>query len=72
MGQAKVIQHMLIDMDITQAEIARRIGAKPVNFYAKMERDDFRESDLRKIADAMNCNLEIRFIPKDNDNTNIK
>ena len=47
------------------AELARRLGISPQNLHNKMKRDNFTESDLREIANALNCNLKIQFISKE-------
>ena len=64
MGQAKTIQIMLIQRDMHQSDLAAALGCSTGSFYAKMKRDDFRESDLRKIADAMDCDLQINYVPR--------
>lgn len=65
MGQAKNIQILLIQRDMHQSDLAKALGCSTGSFYAKMKRDDFRESDLRTIADAMNCDLKISYVPRD-------
>ena len=48
--------------NISEAELARRIGVSPQNFHNKMKRDNFTETDLREIAEALGLHLEISFI----------
>ncbi len=48
--------------NISEAELARRVGVSPQNFNNKMKRDNFTETDLREIADALGLRLEISFI----------
>ena len=48
--------------NISEAELARRVGVSPQNFHNKMKRDNFTETDLREIADALGLRLEIRFV----------
>ena len=48
--------------NITEAELARRVGTSPQNFNHKMKRDNFTETDLREIAAALGLELEISFI----------
>ena len=48
--------------NISEAELARRVGVTPQNFNNKMKRDNFTETDLREIADALGLRLEISFI----------
>ena len=47
---------------ISEAELARRVGVTPQNFHNKMKRDNFTETDLREIAEALGLQLEIAFI----------
>ena len=48
--------------NISEAELARRIGVTPQNFNHKMKRDNFTETDLREIAEALGLKLDIAFI----------
>lgn len=48
--------------NISEAELARRVGVTPQNFNNKMKRDNFSERDLQEIADALGLKLEISFI----------
>lgn len=51
--------------NISEAELARRLGISPQNLNNKMKRDNFTERDLRAIADVLNCDLSILFKMKD-------
>ena len=51
--------------NVSEAELARRLGTTPQNFNNKMRRDNFTEADLRAIAAAMNCDLDIHFRMRD-------
>jgi len=51
--------------NISEAELARRLGLLPQNFNAKMKRDNFAEADLRRIAEVLDCEFEAGFILKD-------
>lgn len=48
--------------NISEAELARRVGVSPQNFHNKMKRDNFSENDLREIAQALGLKLNISFI----------
>ena len=48
--------------NISEAELARRVGVTPQNFNNKMKRDNFSERDLQEIAEALGIRLEISFI----------
>jgi len=60
---AEKIRILLVKSDnIKEAELARRLGTSPANFYQKMKRDNFSEQELRDIAAVMGCTLDINFI----------
>ncbi len=47
--------------NISEAELARRLGVSPQNLNNKMKRDNFTENDLQKIAEALDCTLSVSF-----------
>lgn len=66
MALSNNIRHLLIDNgNMSESELARRMGISPQNLHNKMARDNFTEKDLLDIADALNCTLKIEFIPKE-------
>ena len=48
--------------NLSESELARRMGISPQNLHNKMNRDNFTDSDLRQIAEALGLQLEISFI----------
>lgn len=48
--------------NLSESELARRMGISPQNLHNKMKRDNFTETDLREIAAALQLELEISFI----------
>ena len=63
MAMAEKIRILLVKRgNISEAELARRMGISPQNLHNKMKRDNFTETDLREIADALGLRLEISFI----------
>lgn len=48
------------------SEIARKIGTTKQNICNKFAKNKFYLDDIEKIADALDCNLEINFIDKKN------
>ena len=48
--------------NITESELARRLGTTPQNFNNKMKRDNFSEKDLQDIAAALGLQVEINFV----------
>jgi transcriptional regulator with XRE-family HTH domain len=51
--------------NISEAELARRLGILPQNFNRQMKRDNFTEKDLQRIAEVLNCDFEAGFVLKD-------
>ena len=51
--------------NISEAELARRLGISPQNFCNRMKRNNFSEKDLKRIAEALDCKLEISFVMND-------
>lgn len=47
--------------NISEAELARRLGISPQNLNNKMKRDNFTEKDLEEIATALNCSFSVSF-----------
>ncbi len=63
MGMVEPIRIALVKRgNISESELARRIGISPQNLHNKMKRDNFTETDLREIAEALGLRLEIFFI----------
>lgn len=62
MALAEKIRILLVKHgNISEAELARRMGISPQNLNNKMKRDNFTETDLQEIAKALNCALNISF-----------
>ncbi len=51
--------------NISEAELARRLGVSPQNFNNKMKRDNFTEKDLQEIASVLDCSFEVKFVLND-------
>ncbi len=47
--------------NLSESELARRMGVSPQNLHNKMKRDNFTETDLQEIAEALGLRLEISF-----------
>lgn len=47
--------------NISEAELARRLGISPQNLNNKMKRDNFTEKDLTEIASVLNCTFSVSF-----------
>lgn len=60
---AKKIKMALAYLGITEAELARRLGASPQSFNQRMRTGKWSDDDLRKIGEALGAEiiLEIQF-----------
>lgn len=48
--------------NLSERKLAQRMGDTPQNLNNKMKRDDFKESELQRIADALGVKLVIKFV----------
>ena len=66
MGMVEKIRILLVKRgNISEAELARRLGLLPQNFNVKMKRDNFTDNDLQRIAEALNCTFKVGFVLND-------
>lgn len=66
MGMAEKIRIILVKRgNLSDAELARRIGISPQNLSGKMKRDNFSERDLETIAAALGCTYNATFTMTD-------
>lgn len=50
-------------------DFAKELGMSQSNFSNKLQRDDFRESELKQIADALDCDFNVTFTLRDTGET---
>ena len=55
--------------NMSEAELARKMGTTPQNLNNKMKRDNFTEKDLEAVAAALDCKLNISFTMNDTGET---
>ena len=55
--------------NMSESELARKLGVSPQNLHNKMKRDNFTETDLAEIAAALDCKLNISFTMNDTGET---
>lgn len=66
MAHSERIRILLVKRgNMSESELARRLGISPQNLHNKMKRDNFNESDLEEIAKALNCTFKTEFILND-------
>ena len=49
-------------INISQAELARRIGQSPQSFSGQMKRESFNIDELERIAEAVGTTFEHKFV----------
>ena len=64
----KALWELMLDKNITQEDIAEIIGVSREQVTRLINEEDMRLSMLYSIAEAYNCELYLKFIPK-NENT---
>ena len=66
MGMAEKIRILLVKRgNISEAELARRLGMSTTNLYNRLKRDNFTEKDLQRIGDVLNCTYRGGFTLND-------
>lgn len=66
MAHSERIRILLVKRgNISESELARRLGISPQNLHNKLKRDNFTEKDLREIANALDCSFKTEFILND-------
>ncbi|MGN0495314.1 MAG: helix-turn-helix domain-containing protein [Lachnospiraceae bacterium] len=56
------IKILCVRCNMSEAELARRLGKSPQSFNAKMKRESFTIEDLNEIADAVGVEFKRNFI----------
>ena len=56
------IKILCVRCNVSEAELARRLGKSPQSFIAKMKRESFSIDDLNDIADAVGVEFKRNFI----------
>ncbi|MCB6569485.1 helix-turn-helix domain-containing protein [Eubacterium limosum] len=59
-----LVRHTQIDTKITQVELAEKLGIAQGHLSRDLKKDDFKESRMREIAEALGCELVIELRPK--------
>lgn len=56
------IKILCVRCNMSEAELARRLGKSPQSFNAKMKRESFTIDDLNEIAEAVGVEFKSNFI----------
>lgn len=62
---AEQVRLLLRRQGLSLSDLAARTGQTRQNLSNKMQRDDFRESEMQQIAEAMGCTVTVRLEPKE-------
>ena len=66
MGMTEKIRILLVKRgNISEAELARRLGMSTTNLYNRLKRDNFTGKDLQRIAEVLNCAFKSGFVLND-------
>lgn len=60
----KYIDHCLIEAGLSMAGLAKKMNQSPQSIHNKFSRGVFKLSELEAIADALDCDVEIKFISR--------
>jgi len=61
------IKVLCVRQNISQAELARRLGTTPQNFSAKLKRESFTVAEIEEIAKVTGVTFERAFILENGD-----
>ena len=59
------IKMIMVQRDVRGADLADTLGCSRQNVWRLLKEDNWNEAQLKKIADRLNCELEINFRLKD-------
>jgi len=62
MDLSETIKILCIKRKMSQSTLAEKTGQSQPNLASKLKRNDFKTSELEKIAEALDSHLEIKFI----------
>jgi DNA-binding Xre family transcriptional regulator len=65
MSMALKIKMILLERDMTIKQLSEKLGYKGNNLYNKLDRDNLSEKELKKIADALDCDYDGIFTFRD-------
>ena len=59
------IKLVMVKRGMSDKDLAEALGCSSQNVYALLKKDNWSESQLRKIGDKLNCDLEMSFRLRD-------
>lgn len=65
MSMTLKIKMILLEKNMTIKQLSEKLGYNGSNLYNKLDRDNFSETELHAIADALDCDYEGIFTFRD-------
>lgn len=65
MGMSEKIKIVLVKRKKSVTDLAKFLNTSSQNLSNKLRNDNFREEELREIAEALDCDLDVGFILRD-------
>ncbi len=62
MNTSKLLKKLMLELDITQAELAKKLGQSQPNMSRKIIANDFRINDFERIVNSLDCQLVINIV----------
>ena len=59
------IKLVMVKRNMTGTDLADALHCSPQNIYSRLKKDNWTEEQLRKIGDALNCDLEMNLKLRD-------
>lgn len=59
---SKKIKMLMLEREITQVQLAEKLGTSQSNLANKLKRDNFSEKELVQIAEILDATFEGRFV----------
>ena len=69
MALSAQIRQLLKQRNMTIKELAEQLGYSGNNLSNKLASDNFSARELQQIAEQLDCDLQITFIPRDRHST---
>ena len=64
-GMSEKIKIVLVKRKKSVTDLAKALNTSSQNLSNKLRNDNFREEELREIANILNCDLDIHFTLRD-------
>lgn len=61
MGMSEKIKIVLLKRKMTVTELAKKLDTSSQNLSNKLRQDNFRENELKEIAEALDCSFAFTF-----------